>query len=246
MVAIKKYLFIILFVSSNILIGQVGIGTVTPNFSSALDITSTDKGLLIPRMTTSQRNAIISPANGLFVYNTDSDEFQYNSNNPTTPIWRALSLIPTGSAVAGSSLKYTNTDITTNINTASLINLPVFGTLRWNDNTSLYVVSGNQVTITQAGRYEFIVNASIANTAATDRNAPEMRIYVNGVAIGAYASTGYIRSTNNHEQASLHLREVLELNANDIITVKIRQSANTGSVNLRNAGSSTFYVEKKL
>ena len=42
--------------------GNVGIGTSTPNTSSILDITSTDKGFLIPRMTTSQRDAITSPA----------------------------------------------------------------------------------------------------------------------------------------------------------------------------------------
>ena len=51
---------------------QVGIGTVTPDASSALDISATDKGFLIPRMTTVQRNAITSPAMGLQVYDTDT------------------------------------------------------------------------------------------------------------------------------------------------------------------------------
>lgn len=51
---------------------NVGIGTTTPNSSAILDITSTSKGLLIPRMTTAQRTAIASPAIGLMVYDTDS------------------------------------------------------------------------------------------------------------------------------------------------------------------------------
>ncbi|WP_152558146.1 hypothetical protein [Altibacter lentus] len=229
-----------------ILTAQVGIGTTAPDPSSALDITATDKGILTPRMTTAQRNSIANPANGLMIYNTDSDEFQYNSNNSSTPAWRALSLISTSATAPGSSLKYSNTDITTNINQASVINLPVFGNSLWNDDTGLYVVSGNQLTITQAGRYEFIINASIANNTATDRNAPEMRLYINGTAAGAYASTGYMRSANNHEQSSLHLREVLELNANDIVTVGIGRAGNSGSVLLRSTGSTTFYVEKKL
>ncbi len=202
--------------------------------------------MLVPRMTTSQRNTISNPANGLMIYNTDSDEFQYNANTPSTPVWRALSLTSTSSSVPGSSLKYSNTDVTTNVNQASAINLPVFGNALWNDDTGLYVVSGHQLTITQGGRYEFIVNASIANNGSTDRNAPEMRLFVNGVAVGSYASTGYIRSANNHEETSLHLREVLQLNANDIVTVRIFRAANTGSVLLRDAGSTTFYVEKKL
>jgi hypothetical protein len=50
---------------------QVGVGTTTPDASSALDITSTTKGLLIPRMTETQRDAISSPATGLMIYQTD-------------------------------------------------------------------------------------------------------------------------------------------------------------------------------
>ena len=50
---------------------QVGVGTTTPDASSALDIASTTKGLLIPRMTEDQRNAINSPASGLMIYQTD-------------------------------------------------------------------------------------------------------------------------------------------------------------------------------
>ncbi|MDQ2769447.1 MAG: hypothetical protein M3Y54_02975, partial [Bacteroidota bacterium] len=50
---------------------QVGINTPTPNASSVLDLVSTSKGLLVPRMTTAQRTAIASPATGLLVYQTN-------------------------------------------------------------------------------------------------------------------------------------------------------------------------------
>lgn len=49
---------------------QVGIGTTTPVASSMLDITSTTKGFLMPRMTTANRTAIASPARGLQVFDT--------------------------------------------------------------------------------------------------------------------------------------------------------------------------------
>jgi len=52
---------------------QVGIGTTTPAASAALDITSTTKGLLIPRMINAQRQAISSPVAGLMVFVTDFD-----------------------------------------------------------------------------------------------------------------------------------------------------------------------------
>jgi len=65
---------------------NVGIGTPTPNTSALLDITSTNKGLLIPRMTTSQRLTISTPANGLMVYDTDKNEFyHYNGTG-----WRSI------------------------------------------------------------------------------------------------------------------------------------------------------------
>ncbi len=48
--------------------GKVGIGTTSPD--AKLDIESTTSGVLLPRMTTAQVNAISSPSNGLTVYNT--------------------------------------------------------------------------------------------------------------------------------------------------------------------------------
>jgi hypothetical protein len=51
---------------------NVAIGTPTPDASAKLDVTSTTSGFLPPRMTTAQRNAIASPAQGLVIFNTDS------------------------------------------------------------------------------------------------------------------------------------------------------------------------------
>ena len=59
---------------------QIGIGTTTPDATSMVDITSTTKGMLAPRMTTIQRNAITSPAQGLLVYDTDLKSFYYFSS----------------------------------------------------------------------------------------------------------------------------------------------------------------------
>ena len=53
---------------------QVGIGTTNPNISAALDIESTNSGILIPRMTLAQRNSITVSATttGLLIYQTDN------------------------------------------------------------------------------------------------------------------------------------------------------------------------------
>lgn len=56
---------------------NVGIGTNTPDPSALLDMTSTTKGFLAPRVTTAQRIAIPAPAEGLLVYDTDVSVFYY-------------------------------------------------------------------------------------------------------------------------------------------------------------------------
>lgn len=50
--------------------GSLGIGAV-PVAQAALEVASTSKGILFPRMTTAQRDAIATPPDGLVVYNTD-------------------------------------------------------------------------------------------------------------------------------------------------------------------------------
>lgn len=66
--------------------GNVGFGTTTPSASAILDLTSTTKGSLIPRMTTTQRDAISSPATGLQVYNTTVSALQYYTGS----IWSGI------------------------------------------------------------------------------------------------------------------------------------------------------------
>lgn len=65
-----KLLFIAAIIASNTTQAQVAIGTANPDPSAALDLSTTTKGLLIPRMTGGQRISITSPATGLLVYDT--------------------------------------------------------------------------------------------------------------------------------------------------------------------------------
>ena len=93
---------------------QVGVGTTTPDASSALDITSTTKGLLIPRMTETQRDAISSPATGLMVYQTTTPNGFYfydgtewsiiTTPGPQTGI-QSTSLITSGIVPSGKTWK---------------------------------------------------------------------------------------------------------------------------------------------
>ena len=74
---IKHYLLFAGLLLSVQVIAQTGIGTTTPDPSAKLQVASTEKGLLIPRMTSGQRTAISNPANGLMVYQTDGSDGVY-------------------------------------------------------------------------------------------------------------------------------------------------------------------------
>lgn len=56
---------------------NIGIGTTTPHASAALDISSSTKGVLIPRMNTAQRTAVAAPAKGLIVFDNESGSYWY-------------------------------------------------------------------------------------------------------------------------------------------------------------------------
>ncbi len=89
----KIYPFVfVLAVTFNIslLKAQVGINTTTPDASSTLEIESTEGGILIPRMSTAQRNAITDPAHSLLVYDTDLKQYYYNEGSTSTPNWKAI------------------------------------------------------------------------------------------------------------------------------------------------------------
>ena len=72
-------------------LGKVGIGTTTPDYSAALDIVSTTKGLLIPRMDSTARKAISDPAIGLMVFDSTTNSFWFHSG----AAWREIAMIST-------------------------------------------------------------------------------------------------------------------------------------------------------
>ena len=83
---VKLLLIAIVMIASYSLVAQISINTdgTDPNASAMLDVKSSDKGLLQPRMTESQMNAITSPAAGLMVYCTNCVPMSirvYNGNH---------------------------------------------------------------------------------------------------------------------------------------------------------------------
>jgi len=78
-------LFFVLWSISNT--AQIGIGTTAPDASTALEVVSTSKGILIPRMTQVQKGAIVTPATGLLIYQIDATPGFYYYNGTSWVIF---------------------------------------------------------------------------------------------------------------------------------------------------------------
>lgn len=89
--------------------GNVGIGTTTPVASALLDMISTSRGILIPRLTTAQRTAIVTPATGLLVYDSSLNLFYYFNGVVWVPLQSNLGWLLTGNAGTNPTINYLGT-----------------------------------------------------------------------------------------------------------------------------------------
>lgn len=77
---LPSYFWMLCLLIQSSMMAQIGLGTTTPHNSALLEIKSDSKGILLPRLNTLERNNIVSPAEGLTIYNTDIKCFEfYNS-----------------------------------------------------------------------------------------------------------------------------------------------------------------------
>lgn len=155
-----SYLLLTLLLMTSLTQAQVGIGTILPNASSLLEVQSTTKGVLIPRMTSGQRTAITTPAEGLMVFQTDAP----------AGLWMIINGVWTRVANANATDLYgPSTAFAANTSGSPLavgllnsIQVPFPNAQSLGSNVT---VSANNTTFTvaQAGRYR--INYSISLTA---------------------------------------------------------------------------------
>jgi hypothetical protein len=220
---------------------QVGINTTSPDPSSVLEIESNNAGILIPRLTSTERDNISNPEVSLLIFNTTNNTYEYNSGSAVAPIWSPVSY--------NASVKYSNSDITTNLNSATTIDAPIFGNLEWNDDISLYTVSGNTITINSSGRYRVTINIYYSAPDVPGNN-DERRIAVlaqlalDDTPVGTVGATGYIRHDNNHDQASINFVEVIPITSGEVLTIQLSRGGNIADAFFDSANTSNITIEK--
>jgi hypothetical protein len=152
----------LLSVSTSRAQNNVGIGTTAPNSSALLEMVATDKGLLIPRVTTAQKNAIASPATGLLVFDQSLTQFYYY----TGVAWVPFINNSTGWSTLGNAGTVASTNF---LGTTDAIDFRI----RTNNIERMTFTSGGNIGIgtTTPGRpFEVVMDAPANTTTATFRS----------------------------------------------------------------------------
>lgn len=213
--------------SNKIIVPQQGIGTATPNASSALEISSTTQGFLPPRMTQIQRDALTPAVEGLIIYNTTTKKPNYFDGS----VWRnydgtsAQTIVAIGDSYYGGIVAYilqsgdpgydaniqhglvaAPSDQSTsmkwaNTNAATGATGTAIGTGNTNTNTIVSVLG--------AGSYAAKLCYDLVLGGYSDWYLPSQdelyKLYLNKVAIGGFSSSFYWSSTEYYSDTMMAL-----------------------------------------
>lgn len=181
----KKYLALMILMYACTSIAQVKIGTnaTTVDPSAILEMESTTQGMLVPRMTAANRDAIATPANGLLIWNNSNNTFEvYKStcacwvtitDGGNTPANNLVNTAPTASTLnytgtfrSGSSatIVYTYADAQGDLEGATTIQWEIANDNAGNGKTNLSLGLTATFGVADAGRY---VRAKVTPRAAT-------------------------------------------------------------------------------
>ncbi|MBF8149197.1 hypothetical protein ITJ86_04780 [Winogradskyella sp. F6397] len=174
---------------------QVGIGVEDPDASSILELKSSDKGLLLPRLTTAERDLISSPAEGLTIYNTTTESLEVYELSSTS--WKRLSKEENGTP---SLTMYKNLDgasgsITSSNGSANFTQFPL-GTTEITEIDSEYfnVIGDGEIEILKTGSYLINGSFSVRNL-RSGSNKYILAVFIGTQRIG-YMARGFATSTS--------------------------------------------------
>ncbi|MEO6721054.1 MAG: hypothetical protein ABIN67_11815 [Ferruginibacter sp.] len=213
-----QLVFISKFYAQNIAINELGS---LPDTSAMLDVSSTTKGFLVPRMTTTQQNAIPLPAKGLLIFNTTDNNFKVNVGIPATPNWQALDYVATttnaltSTGNPGSGIVTLNT-LTSTVNGVAASAL-IINTISNTSATNTLTTNINGVAATGVPIINTVANTSAVNSLTTR---------VNGIAATAVPIINTVANTSAQNSLTTTVNGVASTGVPIINTV-----ANTSAVN---------------
>jgi len=248
----KKISYLLLLFVTTISFSQIGIGTTSPDASSVLDISATDAGFLVPRMTLMQRNNIATPIQeGLLIFQTDNTPgfYYYDSS-----AWSVMEGATGGTSMTldeyknlTDAVKVTNT-LTTNVNTTSETPYNNFTTTDLLElNRNQFTFSSNGITPNFNGFVEIIFNIKLDFNSGSSgpRVSPGFRWKHNG-SVGPWAVHSYIRSASGGTyDSSVNFSTIIEVVSGSPIQIEHKKFSGSGDVSSLASGVE-FIVKRRL
>ena len=176
------------------------------NASSILDVSSTSKGVLIPRMTKVQKNAIAAPATGLLIYQTATDSIGFHYYNGTKWTYLAIGYADSSSWKITGNANITSLNFLGTTNDSALnfrIRNQPSGIIDYSfQNTAIgyNALSGNSTgTSNTAMGYNALSGnlTGTGNTAIGYNSTNALDIGMNNTSLGANSGLGYSSGTGN-------------------------------------------------
>jgi hypothetical protein len=134
-----------------------------------------------------------------------------------------------------------NTDITTDINTATFTAIPLNGTSIIID--SNFAASGAGIQCNFTGRIR--VTYAVYMTSAGARVSIQCQPFIAAVATGLISSMGYIRNTNAHNETTVNGSYILEVTSGQVVDIRgQRETAITTLTTMTTAGGSQLAIER--
>tara|TARA_B110000285_G_scaffold66113_1_gene76005 strand:- start:140 stop:871 length:732 start_codon:yes stop_codon:yes gene_type:complete len=242
----KKITYLFFLFVTTISFSQIGIGTTSPDASSALDLTSINSGLLIPRMIESERDAIQDPATGLMVYQTNNTPGFYFYDGSA---WSALGGSSSDDTITldnykdyTDAVKVTNTT-TGNVNTGVLTFSYFTTTNELGTNRGQFTLDTDGITPNFTGTVDIIFNIEL-DTSNSARGSVGFRWYHNS-ASGPWVRHAYIRNSGNHNKSSINFSTTIDVVANQKIFIQSDDFANGGTVTSPAGGVEFIVIRRK-
>ena len=235
---------------------QIGINTTTPNVSAVLDVSADNKGILFPRMTTLQKNAILAPVDGLMVYDTDIHahfifiDGEWRSQRreivfPNRIFFMAQSLVNGGSINTPTGGGNSEND-NTNSNFFPVEAQMAAGNVSGPEGAAILSSGFPPMTIGTAGTYLFKISGRFRKDPENDLNM-KARIILNINGVNKLNTWFHLPNAANASSTKTNF-VMLDLVPGDVISVQVKKDkfASTASATLHGIFSDLLLEVEKL
>lgn len=196
----------------------VGSGSVDP--AAIMELDSSDDGFLSPRMTTTQRNNITSPATGLVIYNTTTNQYEFYNSSSWASIGAGASPTTSGARAYGTTQSIANNTLdTAELPTGERFDTDDYHSLTVND-SRITIPSGKAGIYLITGCIEFATPAAAMNTyLSLRRNISEIASQSNQIVSGALHSVRLSVTTLYELEVGDYIEMVLAQNSGSALNL---------------------------